>query len=230
LPGAGAAPIIRKGMPSAPIYPAPIGPEEKARLLGDMDQREVRGCQKCGLCRGRTHTVFGEGDPNARLMFVGEGPGQAEDEQGRPFVGRAGQLLDKQIKAMGFQREKVYIANVVKCRPPNNRAPLPEEAQACWGYLKRQIATIQPSVIIALGRPAANQLLNNPSVGIMSMRGQWHLFEGLSPDGPPIPTMPTYHPSYILRRYEDVNTRRRVWEDLQKVMAYLKEHPEPGRP
>src|SRR5690606_28970493 len=119
----------------------------------------VKPCEKCELCRGRLNTVFGEGDPDAPVMFIGEGPGQNEDEQGRPFVGRAGELLEKMIVAMGLSRDRVYIANTVKCRPPNNRAPTPIEVDACWDYLHRQIATIRPRAIVTLGGPAAKAVL-----------------------------------------------------------------------
>lgn len=191
----------------------------KLKILQALEESEVRNCTLCPLCQSRTHTVFGEGDPDAKLMFVGEGPGESEDLQGRPFVGRAGQMLDKQIEAMGLKREQVYIANVVKCRPPQNRAPTPIEAQTCWSYLRRQILTIQPRVIVALGGPAAKQLLNTPK-GITSIRGVWHWFEGLVPDGPVIPVMPTFHPAYLLRAYTPEN-RKKVWSDLQEVMRYL---------
>ncbi|MCX5658108.1 MAG: uracil-DNA glycosylase, partial [Planctomycetota bacterium] len=131
--------------------PPPLPREKKVELLLAMDEGEVRGCTKCGLCKGRTQTVFGEGDPDAKIMFVGEVPGQTEDETGRPFVGRAGELLDKMIVAMGLRREDVYIANIVKCRPPENRPPTPAESETCWGYLRRQIETVQPRVLVTLG-------------------------------------------------------------------------------
>ena len=190
---------------------------ERLRVLGEIDQQEVKGCQKCELCRGRTHTVFGEGDVEAKLMFIGEGPGENEDLQGRPFCGRAGELLDKMILAVQFKREEVYIANTVKCRPPNNRPPTPGEIDACWGYLVRQIAVIQPTVIVTLGAPATKTLLQT-TVGISALRGSWHSFTGLQPGGPAIPVMPTYHPAYLLRAYTPEN-RRKVWEDLKKAAA-----------
>jgi DNA polymerase len=192
----------------------------KLRVLTALDKDEVVGCRKCGLCGGRTQTVFGEGDPDAELMFIGEGPGQTEDELGRPFVGRAGELLDKMIVAMGLKREEVYIANVVKCRPPGNRAPTPAEVDACWGFLKRQIMTIQPRAIVTLGGPATKLILNTDK-GITSIRGQWDTFRGLAPDGPYIPVMPTFHPAYLLRSYTPEN-RKKVWSDLKNVMAFLK--------
>jgi DNA polymerase len=201
--------------------------ETKLRVLAAMDRDEVVACRGCGLCDSRSRTVFGEGDPDAKLMFIGEGPGQTEDEQGRPFVGRAGELLDKMIAAMGLQREEVYIANVVKCRPPGNRAPLPNEVEACWGFLKRQIAAIEPRVIVTLGGPATKLILGT-SKGITSIRGQWDTFRGLAPEGPYIAVMPTFHPSYVLRNYSP-DTRKKVWADLKRVMAFLESGAEkPG--
>lgn len=205
----------------APRGRTKIDRQAKIELLTQMDLQEVRPCTKCDLCHGRIQTVFGEGDPDAELMFIGEGPGQSEDEQGRPFVGRAGEMLDKQIAAMGLRREQVYIANIVKCRPPNNRAPTPVEVDACWGYLRRQIQAIQPRVIVALGGPAAKQLLGTTE-GITSLRGRWHVFSGLVPEGPSIPVMPTFHPAYLLRSYTQEN-RKKVWSDLQKVIEKLAE-------
>ncbi len=193
--------------------------EEKQQLLDQMNTMEVSTCRQCDLCKARTQTVFGEGSASAQLMFIGEGPGQNEDLQGRPFVGRAGELLDKMIQAMGFKREDVYIANVVKCRPPNNRTPQLTEVQACGGYLLRQIAIIQPKVIVTLGGPAA-QLMLNTQTGITRIRGQWHTFDALKPEGPSIDVMPTFHPAYLLRSYTHDN-RKKVWSDLQAVIERL---------
>ena len=191
----------------------------KLHVLDQMDRTEVRGCIDCVLHESRTQTVFGEGNPDARVMIVGEGPGQEEDRTGRPFVGRSGELLDKQIAAMGFTREQVYIANVVKCRPPDNRTPTPEEADTCGGnYLRRQIETIRPAVILTLGGPAAKLLLGT-TAGITRLRGNWHAYTAVDP---PIPVMPTFHPAYLLRQYTKEN-RARVWNDLQAVMAKLEE-------
>ena len=206
------------GLPAAGWGDA-IDRPTRLRVLQALDEGEVRPCVKCELCRGRTQTVFGEGDPEARIMFVGEGPGQTEDETGRPFVGRAGELLDKQIAAMGLKREAVYIANVVKCRPPNNRPPTPMEVEACGGYLRRQIMTIRPEVIITLGGPATKKILNTME-GITKLRGKWASYEGLAPEGPTVPVMPTFHPAFLLRAYT-VENRQRVWSDLQQVMAKL---------
>lgn len=193
----------------------------KLRVLEAMEAGEVRTCGKCVLCKERTQTVFGEGDPDAEILFIGEGPGQTEDETGRPFVGAAGQLLDKMIAGMGFKREQVYIANVVKCRPPNNRAPLPPEVDACWDYLQRQIETIQPRVIVTLGGPATKMILRTER-GITAVRGMWGRFDRLGPGGAVIPVMPTFHPAYLLRSYTHEN-RAKIWSDLKKVMAFLKE-------
>ena len=174
-------------------------------------QQMVRACQKCQLAQTRTNTVFGEGNQNASLMFIGEGPGRDEDLRGRPFVGRAGQLLDKMIAAMGLQRQDVYIGNIVKCRPPNNRTPLPEEATACLNYIKWQIYLVRPKVIVLLGATAAHALLNETR-GIMRLRGNWLSYQG-------IPVMPTYHPAFLLRQE---NAKIDAWHDLQQVMERLK--------
>ena len=198
---------------------ASLNEQEKQDLLDQMNRFEVQSCRCCDLCKTRTQTVFGEGKATADLMFVGEGPGQNEDLQGRPFVGKAGELLEKMIIAMGLSRKEVYIANVVKCRPPNNRTPQTAEVLACGGYLLRQIAIIQPKVIVTLGGPAA-QLILNTKQGITRTRGQWHSFDALKPDGPAIDVMPTFHPAYLLRSYTHDN-RQKVWQDLQAVIKRL---------
>ncbi len=187
----------------------------KLKVLEALDRDQVRSCTRCELCRGRTNTVFGEGDVDAPIMFIGEGPGQNEDEQGRPFVGRAGELLGKMIVAMGLTREQVYIANIVKCRPPNNRAPTPVEVQTCWPYLHRQIGTIRPQAIVTLGGPATKAILG-AAEGITRLRGTWHSYS-LGPGEEPIPVMPTFHPAYVLRNYTP-EVRGKVWSDLQQVM------------
>lgn len=191
--------------------------DQKVQALAQIDEQEVRNCTACVLCENRIQTVFGEGNPDASVMFVGEGPGQNEDEQGRPFVGRSGDLLDKQIQAMGFKRSDVYIANVVKCRPPNNRTPLADEVDACSGYLRRQIEIIRPKVIITLGGPAAKLVLGT-SEGITRIRGTWHEYTAVNP---PVPVMPTFHPAYLLRQYTTEN-RAKVWSDLKAAMQRLK--------
>jgi len=173
---------------------------------------DVRACERCELCRlGRTQTVFGVGDPCARVMFVGEGPGQEEDRRGEPFVGPAGRLLTDIIeKGMGLRREDVYIANVVKCRPPRNRTPTDDEMSSCRLYLERQIETVAPQVIVALGSVAARGLLRtNDSVG--RLRGRFH-------DAAGTPLRVTYHPAYLLRSPHE---KRKTWEDIQAVMAFL---------
>ncbi len=190
----------------------------KQQQLDHMDVAEVRVCTKCPLSQSRTQTVFGEGAPDAQLMFIGEGPGQEEDRHGRPFVGRAGEMLNKQIAAMGLERSQVYIANVVKCRPPNNRAPTPTETQACWGYLRRQIQMIGPKVIVTLGGPATKLLLDTKK-GITAVRGTWHRFDQQNLS---VPVMPTFHPAYLLRAYTPEN-RKKVWSDLQKALRRLRD-------
>ena len=187
---------------------------------------EVRRCRKCELGSLRTNAVPGEGAPNARIMFIGEGPGADEDAQGRPFVGRAGRLLDKVIAACGLKRSDVFIGNILKCRPPDNRDPRPDEIINCLPYLQRQIELINPEVIVALGAHAARTLLDtNKSIG--QLRGQFHdYYAGIG--RPPIKLMATYHTAYLLRNYSPEN-RRRVWEDMKKVLGELG-LPIPDRP
>lgn len=207
--------------PTAPTAAAPpeMDPQAKATAMKEMDANEVAVCRNCVLCKSRNNTVFGEGDFNADLVFVGEAPGADEDQQGRPFVGRAGQLLTNMITAMGLSREQVFILNMVKCRPPNNRTPLPDEIHACWSYLVRQLQIIRPRVIVTLGNPAMQNLLQT-RVGITKLRGNWQKLPEHAPGLGGIDVMPTFHPSYVLRRYTP-EIRRRVWSDLQAVMQYL---------
>lgn len=174
--------------------------------------REVLGeCTRCGLAGGRTKIVFGDGNPHADLLFVGEGPGEQEDLQGLPFVGRAGELLTRMIeKGLGIPRRDVYICNLVKCRPPNNRTPLASEVAACRPFLDGQIAAVGPRVIVALGKPATSLLLGR-DVSITRLRGTWHEYRG-------IPLMPTFHPAFVLRQYTEEN-RRLVWQDLRAALA-----------
>jgi DNA polymerase len=168
-------------------------------------------CRRCRLCEKRTQVVFGVGDPQARLMFVGEGPGRDEDLQGEPFVGKAGRLLTDMIeKGLRLRRSDVYIANVVKCRPPENRDPLPDEVAACEGFLRRQIRLVSPEVIVALGRFAAQTLLRC-TTPVSKLRGRWHEYEGT-------PVLPTFHPAYLLRTPAD---KRLAWEDLKLVIERL---------
>lgn len=186
---------------------------------------DLGDCRRCGLCEGRTNLVFGVGNPRARLMFIGEGPGADEDAKGEPFVGRAGQLLTDIItKGMGLRRpEDIYIANIVKCRPPENRAPQPAEASACLPFLRAQISAISPEVIVTLGRiPLAFLFGREPeSVKITQERGRWLSFKN-------IPVMPTFHPSYLLR---NPSAKKEVWVDVQEVLAKLGLTPptKPGR-
>jgi DNA polymerase len=178
-------------------------------------RKELGECTRCPLSRGRKSLVFGEGNPCAEVLFVGEAPGSEEDRTGRPFVGRAGQLLNDIIeKGMRLSRSEVYICNVLKCRPPNNRTPQEQEVEVCLPFLKKQIAAIRPRVIVSLGRPAAQALLQ-AGKPMHRLRGTWQAYEG-------IPLMPTYHPAYVLRNYT-VETRRQVWEDVQEVMRLLEE-------
>jgi uracil-DNA glycosylase len=171
-------------------------------------------CTRCKLHGGRTRLVFGVGNPSAELMFVGEGPGADEDAQGEPFVGRAGQLLTKMIEAMGFSRSEVYIANVVKCRPPGNRDPEPDEIEACEPFLKAQIAAIRPRVVVALGRFAVQTLLRD-TTPISRQRGRWREYEGVK-------LMPTFHPAYLLRNPAE---KKPAWDDLQLVMKEFGKAP-----
>lgn len=195
----------------------PSTPSPEAAPLPDLtglSLEELRAvsadCTQCALSQGRNQVVFGEGNPNADIMFVGEGPGEQEDQRGIPFCGRAGELLTGMIeKGMGIKREDVYICNVVKCRPPQNRTPLADEVNSCRGYLDAQIRLVAPKVIVALGKPAAS-LLMEQQVAISKVRGTWQSYQG-------IPLMPTFHPAFILRQYTAEN-RRLVWEDLKAAL------------
>ena len=190
--------------------PNPLSPKEAQAKLDDL-RKELGDCSRCGLAQQRNKIVFGEGSPVARLVFAGEGPGRDEDRSGRPFVGRAGQLLDRIIAAMGFEREEIYICNVVKCRPPDNRTPQDDEMRTCGLFLTKQLEIMRPQIIVALGATAAKYLIGTDrSMG--KLRG--HLFE--HPSGARI--MPTYHPAYLLR---NPAAKKMVWEDVQKVMAKL---------
>lgn len=204
-----------------PTIPVPADAAERANILQSLDVAEVRGCTKCGLARTRTKTVFGQGNPNARIVFVGEAPGFEEDRTGQAFVGRAGQLLTDMIeKGMRIKRDDVYICNVIKCRPPENRTPAADEIAACSPYLFEQLRVIRPEVIIALGAPAAQTLLNTRDA-IGRLRGRFHDFrlpDDVLTGAPPIPLMPTYHPAYLLR---SPGEKGKSWDDLKKVMAKL---------
>jgi DNA polymerase len=199
--------------PAAEPFTSPMLPTgDKVCALKVLDDTEVKGCVRCRLSETRTQTVFGEGDPDAQIFFIGEGPGENEDLSGRPFVGRAGQLLDKMIAAMGLRREQVFIANIVKCRPPNNRAPAPDETSACTPYLVKQLEIVRPKIIVTLGHPAARFMLDT-KLAMGRLRGNWHSWRGIK-------LMPTFHPSYVLRSYTP-EVRAAVWSDLQQVMDAL---------
>jgi DNA polymerase len=205
---------VRASVPERRLQPVP----NKAELLKPIRER-VRACTKCAhLACSRTQTVFGVGNPDADLMFIGEAPGVDEDQQGEPFVGRAGQLLTRILKAMNFGREDVYIANILKCRPDTppgssgNRAPTPAEMQTCRPYLMEQIEIIQPKVLVALGAVAVEGLLGMRGT-MREMRGRWHAYSG-------IPLMITYHPAYLLRN-QAPSEKRKVWEDMLQVLERL---------
>jgi DNA polymerase len=184
----------------------------EAQTLDEL-RAAIGDCQRCKLCSGRTNIVFGVGNPRAKLLFVGEGPGRDEDLQGEPFVGRAGQLLTDIItRGIGMKREDVYICNVVKCRPPENRNPEPDEVAACEPFLKKQIDLVRPEIIVALGKFAVQTLLQSKSP-ITKLRGNWHRYHGIK-------LMPTFHPAYLLRNPAD---KKLVWEDIKKVIKELRD-------
>ena len=211
-PTAFSAPLVAAATPPPLLSMAPEN-DSLPRIL-----EEIGDCTRCKLHKGRTKLVFGSGNPETRLVFVGEGPGADEDAQGLPFVGRAGQLLTQMIdgtaskEGIPIQRPDVYICNVVKCRPPENRAPEPDEMQTCGQFLFRQLMAIQPRAICALGSTAAKALLGTKE-GVTKLRGKWHKWNG-------IPLMVTYHPSYLLRAY-NVAAKREAWEDLKKVLHFV---------
>jgi len=182
---------------------------ESPVTLTDL-QQNLAECSRCSLCQQRNNIVFGAGNPHAQVVLVGEAPGREEDLQGYPFVGEAGKLLDKILLAMNLSRETVYICNVIKCRPPGNRDPQPDEIASCEPFLKQQLAIIRPKIIITLGRFAAQTLLKT-SAPISRLRGQWHEYEGIA-------LMPTFHPAYLLR---NPSGKRPVWEDMKQVMKRL---------
>ena len=183
----------------------------RAETLDEI-RADLDDCRRCPLCRGRKNIVFGAGNPHARLVFVGEAPGREEDERGEPFVGEAGRLLDRILFAMGLAREDIYICNVEKCRPPGNRDPLPEEIAACEPFLRRQLAVIEPEVIVTLGRFAAQTLLGEQTA-ISRLRGKWCRYQGID-------LLPTYHPAFLLR---NPAAKRDVWEDMKQVIKRLRE-------
>jgi len=228
LAEAGGGFVLRRPGDGASSEPAPAGPPAamgpsslaglppqtaaERKALEEID-RQILVCKLCALHRFRTRAVPGEGDRAAELMFIGEGPGRDEDAQGRPFVGRAGQLLRKIIAAMTFREDEVYITNMVKCRPPDNRVPHHEETEACSPYLIRQIELIRPKVIVTLGKTPTDHFAPGRE-GMTARRGRFGDYRG-------IPVMPTFHPSYLVRNEGNRELKRMVWEDMQKVMALL---------
>ncbi len=229
-------PIEKSTPTSVPVTPAPVTPvpttttpkaPEKdttttpfatASSCSNMDEMAalISVCTSCSLCKIRTNTVPGQGNTKPEIMFIGEAPGAKEDEQGLPFVGRSGNFLEKMIVAMGYSREEVFIGNILKCRPPENRKPTAEEIETCIPYLKQQIAILKPKVIIALGSTSVKGLLGK-TPAITKLRGEWQTFEGL-------PLMPTFHPAYILRNQ---SKKGELWADLKKVLAFLGKTPPP---
>jgi DNA polymerase len=201
-------------LPVEPSGPDTAPDSEPVTESADLEglAKSLRNCARCRLSEKRKTVVFGEGAPNARVMFIGEGPGAEEDRTGRPFVGQAGQLLGRMIVAMGFQRGQTYIANVVKCRPPGNRDPKDDEIAACSEFLDRQVELIRPDVIVALGRFAANRLTGTDKP-LGALRGRWSHYKG-------VPLLATYHPAYLLRTPKD---KRKVWQDLKLVLAKLQD-------
>jgi DNA polymerase len=206
------ADFIFKPEPKAPVAAASL------RVPAGMDlgmiRDQVLACRKCRLAAGRTQAVPGEGNPAAELMFVGEGPGRDEDLQGRPFVGRAGQLLTKIIEAMKFERSQVFIANIVKCRPPENRVPQRDEIDFCTPFLAAQIAAIRPKVLVTLGKVATDFFVPHAFGGMTSIRGRFYDWNG-------IPVMPTFHPSYLIRNEGNREIKKMVWDDMKQVLARL---------
>jgi DNA polymerase len=220
-------PAGRRPAPSSPPPPAAADlgaspPEPMPADPGGLEgiAARVARCRKCPLCETRTRTVPGQGNPSPDLMFVGEGPGADEDAKGLAFVGRAGQLLTKIIGAMGMTRDEVFIGNIVKCRPPGNRVPSPEEMEACIPYLHEQIDLLKPKVIVCLGATAVKGLFGPDTLGITKLRGQWKSFHGID-------TMPTFHPAYLLRNPAG---KRDVWDDMKEVLRRLgRPVPDPNR-
>ncbi|MBU0719135.1 MAG: uracil-DNA glycosylase [Planctomycetes bacterium] len=207
---------VARVQPAASAQITEIDAANKAERLRRLYEDHVRGCKRCSLCDERTQTVFGQGSPTARLVFVGEAPGAEEDRTGQAFVGRAGQLLTRMIAAMGLSREEVYICNVLKCRPPGNRNPAADEILACSPYLREQLAIIHPEVLVALGAPAAKTLLNTAQA-IGKLRGRFQDYDLTDGAGQAVvvPVLPTYHPAYLLRNPAE---KRKAWDDLQMVM------------
>lgn len=212
-PDTGGTPVVRDlDTGGTPVPPALGVVGAKAAALEALRVRHDLECPHCTVATAHTQTVWGDGDPEARLMFIGEAPGADEDREGVPFVGRSGQLLNQMIVAMGLSRESVYIANVLKSRPPNNDTPTGEEAGKCGVYLREQVRIVSPAAIVTMGNPATQFMLGTKQ-GITGLRGRWQEYEG-------IPLMPTFHPAYLLRNYTAEN-RKLVWSDLKAVMERL---------
>ncbi len=201
----------REVLPLSPLPPKPSTLEEVRKELGD--------CRRCKLHQARRTLVFGEGNKQARLMIIGEGPGHDEDLQGKPFVGRAGQLLTKILQSIHLQREEVYITNIIKCRPPQNRNPEPDEIESCYPFLRHQIGVIRPRIICALGTFAAQTLLKT-GAKITTLRGRFYEFSGIK-------VVPTYHPAYLLRNPE---RKREVWEDMKQISRWMANDTEASQP
>ncbi len=215
-PAANVIPFAPRSNIVAPAQPPPASAPATPAIRRSLEEirAEIGACQRCKLGKTRTNLVFGVGNPKAELVFVGEGPGADEDAQGIPFVGKAGQLLTKMIEAMGFSRDDVYICNVVKCRPPGNRNPEPDEIEACEPFLKAQLASLSPKVIVALGKFAAQTLLRD-TTAITRLRGNWREYCGIR-------LMPTFHPAYLLRSPAE---KAKAWEDLKLVMKVFGKEP-----
>ncbi len=215
----GPAPAPPAARPGLPVVQAAPPPNLEGPMSLDEIRAELGDCTRCKLHKaGRKQIVFGVGNPKAELMFIGEGPGAQEDQEGVPFVGEAGQLLTKIIEAMGFRRDEVYIANIVKCRPPNNRDPEPDEVLSCEPFLKKQIETVGPQLVVTLGKYASQTLLRT-TTPITRLRGNWGTYAG-------IPVMPTFHPAYLLRSPHE---KRPVWQDMQAVVARMGRALPPSR-
>lgn len=208
--------VVDSGELELALDPGALDGEDAAARLGDLESRHAASCRQCTQSTSHRSVVFGEGDPQARIMLVGEAPGAEEDRTGRPFVGKAGELLDRMIAAVGLERKDVYIANVLKTRPPENRTPRPDEVAHCGPWLASQIAVVQPSVIVALGGTPAKHLLGT-STGITRLRG---IRAEIVVAGRAVAVLPTFHPAYVLRQYTE-EVRRAVWEDLKQAVAIV---------
>lgn len=217
LPQRPADPADAEAIEVKPIATEPAASSDQAQRLDDLRARYERDAPHDAFGYEFQNIVFGEGDPDARLMFIGEAPGADEDASGRPFVGRAGQLLDKMIVAMGLSRESVYIANILKVRPTNNATPTTDQREASWPYLREQIEIVAPEAIVTLGLPATHTVLSTEGP-MARLRARFHTYTCAS--GRDIPVMPTYHPAYLLRSYTPEN-RAKVWDDLKQVVGVL---------